>query len=80
MIRLTVSGGIPESRRVDFKKDQLTLSYAFPKSTLIAMKPFLALDLVIEWIASRARIALSVVPHPWMKLPWNDPIKSFRKG
>lgn len=52
MIRLKIARGNPKSIRVDFIKDQLIQSYVFSRSTLIAAKPMLALDLAIEWIAS----------------------------
>lgn len=52
MIRLKIARGNPKSIRVDFIKDQLIQSYVFSRSTLIAAKPLLALDLAIEWIAS----------------------------
>ena len=63
--------GMPVKIKVSIMNSQYSLSYAFYKSTLITINPFLLLLVLrIVWMTSWATIILSTICLPGKKLLW----------
>jgi hypothetical protein len=80
MMREIIRGGKWNISKVSLRKLQLTLSYAFSRSSLKTISPFFFLDLLMECSTSCKTIALSLVLLPGMKLFCKGLIIPSKKG